>query len=71
MVPRLSRGRRVWLARTDAHGKDARWVVHALLQAVGRAAADLGTVEGRPLPLIGVPLAGAGTAGSRTAEARS
>jgi hypothetical protein len=63
LVPVLHRGRKVWLARTDAHAKDARWVVDGLLQAVERAAVDLGRVGGRALPLVGVPLAGAGDGG--------
>ncbi len=62
-VPVDSRGRKVWLARTDAHGRAAAWVVESLLQAVRRAASRLPPSQARALPLIGVPLAGAGDGG--------
>lgn len=63
-VPVDDRGRKVWLARTDAHGRVAAWVVESLLQAVRRAASALPPSQARALRLIGVPLAGTGDGAS-------
>lgn len=56
-------GRQVWLARTDAHGRDGQWVAEAIVQAVERATEALGAPKRRARRLIGVPLAGTGAGG--------
>ncbi len=63
-APDDSLGRKVLLARTDAWRQDGgRWVADGLVQAVERAAEAVGSVEGRAVPLVGVPLAGTGAGG--------